>query len=66
VADARGPVVDARLWNGPRAVLVSSSEPKWRVVAHLAFLSLFLLCFFFLLFLNPNLNSNVVVKFMLK
>jgi hypothetical protein len=43
---------------------------KWvgfgRVVAHPAFISLFLLCFFFLLFLNPNLNSNVVVKFMLK
>jgi hypothetical protein len=46
--------------------VVSSSGPKWRVVAHLAFLSLFILCFFSLLFLNPNLNSNVVVKFMLK
>jgi hypothetical protein len=40
--------------------------PKWGVAAQLAFLSLFLLCFFFLSFLNPNLNSNVVVKFMLK
>jgi hypothetical protein len=47
-------------------VLVSSSGSKWRVVVHLAFLSPFLLCFFFLLFLNPNLNSNVGVKFMLK
>jgi hypothetical protein len=35
-------------------------------VAQLAFLSLFLLCFFSFLVLNPDLNSNVVVKFMLK
>jgi hypothetical protein len=28
VADARGLVVGARLWNGPRAVIVSSSGPK--------------------------------------